>query len=319
MERTLIEWDILANQNDYSAIAMARLRFPEGTSRLIFKRTRYLLLSLIYRNELKKMYFLFREPQFKHLPALHPEILEKPITPYIFASSTASKRAAMVEEHYRLVSTLFPDLIKPIYLDNGITLGHYPANDMSIRVGHHNTFRREGEMDISIINERGDRLYSCAFSLTGTTRQMELIIGSVQGPEPSLENAQELIKSMTKEAFGLRPKSLVVQLVLALAKHIGVSRVLAVKKDAHVLQAKRFSKDHRAKLHADYDELWAEFDAKDEDDNFVELGPLKRKSLEEIASQKRSMYRRRYEWLDNLERNIYLTFKREAITPLSMT
>ena len=50
-------------------------------------------------------------------------------------------------------------------------------------------------------------------------------------------------------------------------------------------------------------ELWEEFGAIDQDDNFVQLLPAVRKPLEEIASKKRAMYRRRYAWLDELTLN----------------
>ncbi len=214
----------------------------------------------------------------------------------------------MVEEHYHQLSALFPDLIKPLYLDGGITLGHYPSTNWRIVISHHGTFRREGELDISVVSELGLLLYSCAFSLAGTVQQPDLVIGAVQRPEPSVENAQDIVKEMTKEAYGLRPKSLVVQLALVLAEVIGACRVLAVKKNAHVYQAKRFSKKQRAKIHTDYDELWAEFGAMEHDANFVKLCPMERKPLEDIVSKKRSMYRRRYEWLDGLERNIRSEF-----------
>jgi uncharacterized protein len=79
------------------------------------------------------------------------------------------------------------------------------------------------------------------------------------------------------------------------AEHIS-----AVRMKAHIYQARRYSKKKKACLQADYDELWQEFGAIDLDDNFVRLQPAQRKPLEEIASKKRAMYRRRYEWLDQL-------------------
>ena len=42
----------------------------------------------------------------------------------------------------------------------------------------------------------------------------------------------------------------------------------------------------------------------------MRLQPVVRKPLEEIASKKRAMYRRRYEWLDQLELAIRQQFAR---------
>jgi uncharacterized protein VirK/YbjX len=79
---------------------------------------------------------------------------------------------------------------------------------------------------------------------------------------------------------------------------------------AHIFQARRYSKKKKACLQADYDELWQEFGALDQDANFVRLQPVVRKPLEEVAAKKRAMYRRRYEWLDQLELAIRQQFAR---------
>ena len=154
------------------------------------------------------------------------------------------------------------------------------------------------------------RLYSGAFSLAGSAEQLHLVIGSMQGPEPGVANAQDKVRELTKEGQGLRPKSLLVQLVQQLALAMGNGEVLAVRKRAHVFQAKRYSSKQKANLQADYDELWQEFGAQDVDANFVALQLQPRKPLEEIASKKRAMYRRRYEWLDQLELAIRQQFAR---------
>ena len=216
----------------------------------------------------------------------------------------------MVEDHYRLLLGLYPDLIDPLYLGEGIELGRYPEGDYRIVLRHDGTFRREAELALSIVNEKGERLYSCAFSLAGNERELALVIGSVQGPEPSVAEPQGKVRALTRAGHGLRPRSLVVMLVLALAGAMGASRVSAVRMRAHIFQARRYSKKKKACLQADYDALWQEFGAIDLDSNFVRLQPAQRKPLEEIASKKRAMYRRRYEWLDGLERAIRQQFAR---------
>ena len=206
----------------------------------------------------------------------------------------------MVEDHYRLLLARYPDLIDPLYLGEGIELGRYPEGDYRIVLRHDGTFRREAELALSIVSEKGERLYSCAFSLAGNERELALVIGSVQGPEPSVAEPQGQVRALTRAGQGLRPKSLVVMLVMALAGAMGAHRVCAVRMKAHIFQARRYSKKKKACLQADYDELWQEFGALDQDANFVRLQPVVRKPLEEIASKKRAMYRRRYEWLDLL-------------------
>lgn len=308
MFKNKITWMDLVEKKDFSIFNMADFLYSDNSSQGLFKKSKFILRSFIYRKELKKMFFIFNKPPLQKIPEIYPRIFNKPLRPYIFASANSKKRVQMIEEHYNIISTLFSEHITSLYMTKGIMLGSYPNTSCSITLGYNNTFRREGEMVFSIMNDQGLRLYSCAFSFLGTIQQPILVIGSIQGPEPAVENPQEIVRNMTKDAYGLRPKSLVVMLVMMLAKSVAAHRILAVKKCAHVFQAKRYSRKQKANLQSDYDELWAEFEAINFDDNFVQLPPQERKSLEEIASKKRSMYRRRYEWLDVIERNINDTF-----------
>lgn len=293
-------WEQLSRQPHYGALAMARYLYPDGGSRLHFKRGKFVLRSLFYRKSMSQVFELFRSEPLKALPGQYPELLDKPLRPYRFACSNARQRAAMLVEHYRLLQLCYPALIAPLYLAEGIELGLYPQSGCRILLRHDGTFRREAELAVSIIDKQGRRLYSCAFSFAGQPDALRLVIGSVQGPEPGVAQAQDRVRELTKEGHGLRPKSLVVMLVLGLAEAMGAVRVDAVCKRAHVFQARRYSSKQKANLQADYDELWQEFGAQELDSNFVTLMPAGRKPLQEIASKKRAMYRRRYEWLDTL-------------------
>lgn len=311
MIKKAVDWGDLSQSGRYCAQDMARYLYPEDNDRKVFNRGKFILRSLLYRRQLSKVFDLFQVSHLNALPASHPELLDKPMRPYCFAGSTPAQRADMLENHYRLLLESYPQLIDPLYLGEGIALGRYPLSGCRIVLGYDGTFRREAELALSIIDSEGLRLYSCAFSLAGSADRLILMIGSMQGPEPAVENAQDRVRELTKEGHGLRPKSLLVQLVLQLAQSMGAAEVLAVRKRAHVFQAKRYSSKQKANLQADYDELWQEFDAQDVDANFVALQAQPRKPLEEIVSRKRAMYRRRYEWLDLLVQEMNERFARQ--------
>ncbi len=295
-----IDWDHLSRQGHFCAQQMARYLYPEESARKTFNRVKFVLRSLLYRSQLTQVYELFLAEPLRDLPARYPELLDKPMRPYRFASSTVSQRAAMVEDHYRLLLARYPALIERLYLGEGLELGRFPDQDYRIVLRHDGTFRREAELALSIVNARGERLYSCAFSLAGNERELAVVIGSIQGPAPCVAQPQERVRVLTKAGHGLRPKSLVVMMVLALAQAMGASRVTAVRMKAHIYQASRYSKRKKACLQSDYDELWQEFGAVDQDENFVRLQPAERTPLEAVAAKKRAMYRRRYLWLDEL-------------------
>lgn len=306
-----IDWEYLSRQERYCATSMARFLYPEGCDRKIFNRGKFVLRSLLYRKSLIRVFSLFQCDSLKALPAVYPELLDKPLRPYRFANSNATQRVDMLVRHYQLLQACYLDLLTPLYIEEGVELGIYPQSKCRILLRYDSTFRREAELALSIVNGEGQRLYSCAFSLAGSADRLILMIGSMQGPEPAVDNAQDRVRELTKEGHGLRPKSLLVQLVLQLAQAMGAAEVLAVRKRAHVFQAKRYSSKQKANLQADYDELWQEFDARDVDANFVALQAQPRKPLEEIASKKRAMYRRRYEWLDLLVQEMNERFARQ--------
>ncbi|MGY3949217.1 VirK/YbjX family protein [Aeromonas allosaccharophila] len=306
-----ISWEYLSRQERYCAKKMARFLYPEGCERKTFNRGKFVLRSLLYRKQLTRVFALFQTGPLKALPVVYPELLDKPMRPYRFAKSNATQRVDMLVRHYQLLQACYLDLVTPLYLEEGVELGRYPQSNCRIQLRYDSTFRREAELALSIVNPEGQRLYSCAFSLAGSEERLMLMIGSMQGPEPAVDNAQARVRDLTKEGHGLRPKSLLVQLVLQLAQTMGATEVLAVRKRAHVFQAKRYSSKQKANLQADYDELWQEFDARDVDANFVALQAQPRKPLEEIASKKRAMYRRRYEWLDLLVQGMSEQFARQ--------
>lgn len=303
-----LSWNKLAKMERYSGLDMAIFLYPNDSPKKIFNRCKFLLRSFIYHSELMRMYFLFQEPQLKNLPENHPKLLDKPLRPYRFAAANAKKRAQMVEEHYHLLGILFPNEIMALYNENGVSLGRLPISQYNVVLCYDGTFRREGELTISIINEQGIRLYSCAFSLAGNIKDLTLVIGAVQGPAPTIENAPEIIRTMTKELHGLRPKSFVVMLVIILAKIIKANNIQAVKKSAHVFQAQRYSKKQKFKLHSDYDSLWHEFGAVEIDAHLFQLNPPQKKPLDEIIPKKRAMYRRRYDYLEGIEKDIISKF-----------
>ncbi len=144
-----IDWEHLSRQGHYRAHDMARFLYPEDSARKTFNRGKFLLRSLLYRAQLNRVFELFQSAPLRALPARHPELLDKPMRPDRFACSTVNQRVKMVEDHYRLLLGLYPELIDPLYLGEGIVLGHYPDGGWRIVLRHDGTFRREAELALS--------------------------------------------------------------------------------------------------------------------------------------------------------------------------
>ncbi len=304
MSKTSITFKEIDFDYFYPRVQVSKLLYPDDEPNIFFNRVKFVLRSIIYGRELKEVFKLFKHPQLAPIVEKYPELLDKPLRPYTFSKLKSCERARIIKRHYEHLLSNYPLLIPSLYIEDGICLGFTPDGKSKIVLRYDGTFRREGELSICILGENGVRLYGCAFTIFLTGDIKGIFIGSMQGPAPTVENPNDIVRALTKSCHGLRPKALLVMLVVTISKIMNFNHIYAVKRQSHVYQARRYSRKQKYALHTDYDELWSEFNALDVNSNFVELGALLRKDLSLIATNKRAMYRRRYMWIDDLTSNI---------------
>ncbi|OCG02866.1 DUF535 family protein [Gilliamella sp. wkB112] len=137
-------------------------------------------------------------------------------------------------------------------------------------------YPREG--DLRIIMRFDEKLvFSIHFTITLSG---EIYIAGVQG-----HTSREILKKLTKDLFGFRPKNLMVALILDIAKFFKIENIYAVKSKAHV---------KLGKFVFDYDELWQELNGVSYDKAWFKL-PCNQapKSIDDIKSNKRSEFKKR--------------------------
>ena len=128
-----------------------------------------------------------------------------------------------------------------------------------------------------------------------------LWIGAIQGS--NTENALDIIRQMTKHFHGYRTKNLILFGIQSIANVLGVSSIYAVSDTGY------YANNHvrlDRKLKISLNDFWEEVDGvPTADKRFYKL-PLteSRKSMEEIKSSKRSLYRKRFEALDSIKDTI---------------
>ncbi|GAB4523979.1 MAG: VirK/YbjX family protein [Amphiplicatus sp.] len=227
-----------------------------------------------------------------------PEMLGALIWPYQTASWPASERLRRIADHCAVVDTLGPPFLfsveeKLVLLDLGEV---YP--DLRVVLDQPKWFMREGQFTLNLFIG-SFRAYSLAFSFhRGADGTREAFIGGLQGR--NRKDALDLYRDLTKALHGQRPRDFILELLRMLCRATGAERICAVS-NAHRHQLHPFLNKKDA-FALDYDEIWRERGGRAVNAVFFELDrdPPAR-DLAEVKPNKRSMYRRRAQFLAEVE------------------
>ncbi|PQJ43706.1 virK protein [Vibrio campbellii] len=263
-------------------------------------RVKFIARALFYRKSFKYLADNIEASLLEMLCTRTHRFLEKPFRPYIVKNSPAIDRSALVVDHYNTVSELVsPELIHEIYTDTeGLTLTSFEIDNIlySVRLVYEARYQKEGDMSLVLHSQEDGNFYTLSFSLGHENGKRFIMIGGLQGPRSCEENNAK-IKKLTRKLYGQRPKSLMVGLLSIVAQVWGIETLLAVKTQSHTYAARRYSK---GRIKTDYDALWIELGGTEYDRHFYSIDVnAPRRDIEGMSRSKRSMYRRRYEWLDN--------------------
>ena len=157
----------------------------------------------------------------------------------------------------------------------------------------------EGFWTLELVHSPSQEL---VYLLTFGKVQQALLIAVIQGP--NFEGSKDMVKLLTKKCHGLRPAYLMVEAMKALTNVLGYSALWGIP---HKYQNKsRFVQSKRYVV--DYDAIFAESAGILKD--YWEL-PLhfETKNMDDIPSNKRSMYRKRYAMLEQLQENMATVLK----------
>lgn len=172
---------------------------------------------------------------------------------------------------------------------------------------------REGHLALNLFN--GDhRAYSLSISLFKDT----VFIGGLQGR--SSPRALELYRDMTKDLHGLRPRDFILDVLRMLVPILGVNKIHAVADRHRYFRHPFFGGRLDTAIALNYDDVWRDRGGEMVCATHFSL-PIKtvRRSLEEVSSKKRSMYRKRYEMLDDIERRLNKTYNQAPLVRFNAT
>jgi uncharacterized protein VirK/YbjX len=248
--------------------------------------------------------------KFNHINLNRPRLYVKPFRPYISIKWSKEKKVNVIIDTYRFIenigfnfSQFFLTQRKEIVIAKLIFENKYEG---FIKLGYNSGFRNEGEIVITLYcNELGGRISSVVFSMEETKKgEWVCLIGCVQGHRH--KHVEETFKLTQKLLHGLRPNTLVIYAAQEWLRNLGCNAIYCIGSSIHSSKRKNaINVPWKKKLNFDYDKFCLELGGRNINKDWFEL-PLThiRKEYEEIKSNKRSMYAKRYKMLDILSLQI---------------
>lgn len=266
-----------------------RLDWRGGVGKRVLLAAKYTIRSLLmFRQQADYLAFIESEPTLQVFRRRDPRMLERHFHRYINLGWSRSQRLQAIRQHYRhLLAAMPKPLFRAVYAQGGAPLGSLTLKDgsrLALSLRPPILFGCEGELCIQLGDEQGNPSYRIVVTVIDGGRT--LVIGCLQGPAGV--GAREAVRTLTHNLHGMRPKCLMLALARALARHWGMTRVLAVGNAIHPLR------NARRHFMADYDAFWLEQQGRVVGGGWFELpSQSERKTEAEVSSRHRSAFRRR--------------------------
>lgn len=296
--------------NNFSTLTVLKAAHPGSGFSSYYKRCKMGFRFLLFHRFHKQMKAIFQDGNLQEIVAANPRIYEKIYREYIYNGATIGDRIQILKSHYQFVGGKFGQaMIRSVYVSQNFKLCTIVLpndnSEVTVRLAYRQRFEKEGELTLSLLNDNVSRLYSVSFSVDKLDNKPIALIGCLIGPSLTDSINEELVKNLTKGMHGMRPKNLLFFLLQVLCRELGIKSILAIAAKSHVYGG-RFNKLQRIKF--DYDEFWLEVGGKLQNNKFISL-PLhhEKRAYEDIKSNKRASYARRYAALDNMETQIQNT------------
>jgi uncharacterized protein VirK/YbjX len=228
--------------------------------------------------------------------------------PYINKDWDVAERLDRIARHYEfLASSACRSLcMDPTDLLRLVDLSHV-SSGCQIVIDRAHWFKREGELLLNLFKD-DLRVASIAFIFGAENGLSAIFVGAVQGIHKGVpaEQSLEIFKTLTKEFEGLRPRSLLLEVLRMIGNALGVKTLFAVADENRHHHHRYFGAADPAKLGTNYNEIWIEHGGTPSTlSGFYDI-PMnpRRKELAEIPAKKRAMYRRRYAILEEIQHSV---------------
>ncbi|AFF25006.1 VirK/YbjX family protein [Pasteurella multocida] len=276
-----------------------RLYPDQGKKSYRLKRFRFHLRSLLHQGNIKRFeQFINQHPTLAGLLNSHPSFSYPLAHRFLDKRFSTKQRFAAICENLRFLPEKFTALGLPQLWEKEMCFGEVIEDfELYLCLNYHQAMEGYWALELRY-KPTGQLIYLLTFGKV----EQSLLIAVIQGP--NFEGSKELVKVLTKKCHGLRPAYLMVEVMKALTNALGYDKLLGIphkyQNKSRLVQSKRYV--------VDYDAIFAESAGELKD--YWEL-PVQfaMKDMDSIPSNKRSMYRKRYAMLEQLQANMKQTLQ----------
>ena len=251
---------------------------------------RYWLRRPFYAGQARRLIaWLNAHPEW--LPLFHENPVRMHAVIYRYLDKRFSPRERVdhiIETFEALARILGPERVDTLVRDGTIEITRL-TDTLTLNLNLNVIDFLEGYFSVNFQDGTDKHYYNASFGMVDG----RMLIASLQGPKG--DDAQELVKKLTKELHGYRPMFLLVDALKMTAALWGLDLLGIPYKDQVKIRL-----HGSKKVFFNYDESWQENGGEREGAYWRLPTTVERRPLEDIQSKKRSMYRRRYEMLDRL-------------------
>lgn len=288
-----------------SFTSLGRKIYDMSNPREVRRCAVFVVRSWLNYNRMKKIDVFFKKNELRReLAELYPFVYEQPQRAFFYNKSSFTERASLMQEHFLFLETVLkPDSLLDIYRENDQILweNEHEGEPLRLVLYYEPGQRKEGLLSV-ILRLGKQPLYQMIFWIQKNPQgEWSAYIGAMQGP--NMDNAKDVIKKITKQCHAYRTKNLILHAMQEVARNLGLRHLYAVTNYGY------YANNHvriDRKLKTDFSMFWEESGGHPcRDKRFFELPLVEhRKTMDEVPTRKRAVYRRRFALMDEVDMSI---------------
>lgn len=286
-------------------IELGKRIYDTSNPREVHRFAVFLGRSAIHHSTMNKLMAFFQQDKLRSaIISKNAFPIEQATRAFFYAGSTLKERSELIMNHFRIEQERLNDeWFVRLNTDDHYKIWQSDQEDIDWYASLHMApgQRKEGLLSLDM-HADGILLYQLMFWFNrDKTGAVSMWIGAMQGP--NVADAKEIIKEITKRSHRYRTKNLILYMAMATARSFGCQHIYAVSNEGYYAM-NHVRRDR--KLKTDFGDFWEEAGGhKTKDPRFYEVPLVEpRKTMEEVPTRKRAVYRKRFAFQDDVDAQI---------------